>query len=571
MLIRVTHVPALVAILCFTVSNARAATLNVPGDHATIQACIDAAVSGVDECVVAPGTYTEAINFNGKAIALRSSGGAAVTTIDGNGAIHVVQCVTGEGADTILDGFTITGGAATGGFPDFAGGGMYNFGSNPTVTNCTFSGNSALSGGGMYNNVSSPTVSNCTFSGNTTNDSGAGMYNDGSSPVVTNCTFIGNMGGGSGGGMANCGRCRNSQVSSFPTVANCTFRGNTAGSHGGGIWILTAGLTITNCTFIGNSASFDGGGMYDGGLSTVTNCVFIGNSASFGGGMRMDGRFTAVTNCTFSANASSNSGGGMFNQGSFNSTVTNCTFSGNTAGSGGGGMHNANSFPAVTNCILWGNSPVEILNSNGGIPTVSLSNVRLGLPAGTIDGGGNIDADPLFANADGSDNIPGTDDDDLRLQITSPGIDAGDNTALNIVGILTDLDGNDRFSDVRGVIDTGIGTLPIVDMGAYEFQGGIPCPALSTCDDGDVCTFDECVDLTCFSVVAQYGDVDGNSSVNLFDLFCVLDGFAGDFSTCPRHAGDIEPCGGNNSLNVFDLFAILDSFNGVDPCCGGLP
>ena len=29
-----------------------AATLNVPGDFATIQACIDAAVSGVDECVV---------------------------------------------------------------------------------------------------------------------------------------------------------------------------------------------------------------------------------------------------------------------------------------------------------------------------------------------------------------------------------------------------------------------------------------------------------------------------------------------------------------------------------------
>ena len=36
---------------------AAAATLNVPGDFATIQACIDAAVSGVDGCVVAPGTY----------------------------------------------------------------------------------------------------------------------------------------------------------------------------------------------------------------------------------------------------------------------------------------------------------------------------------------------------------------------------------------------------------------------------------------------------------------------------------------------------------------------------------
>ena len=47
--------------------------------------------------------------------------------------------------NAVLDGFTITAGNAK----EFFGGGMYNDDSNPTVTGCTFSGNSAQRGGGM--------------------------------------------------------------------------------------------------------------------------------------------------------------------------------------------------------------------------------------------------------------------------------------------------------------------------------------------------------------------------------------------------------------------------------------
>jgi len=98
----------------------QAVTINVPADQGTIQAGIDAAVNPGDEVVVAPGTYVEAINFLGKAITLRSSGGAAVTTIDGGAAGTVVTCTTSETSTTVLDGFTITNGS----------GGMYNSGAS---------------------------------------------------------------------------------------------------------------------------------------------------------------------------------------------------------------------------------------------------------------------------------------------------------------------------------------------------------------------------------------------------------------------------------------------------------
>ena len=77
-----------------------------------------------------------------------------------------------------------------------------------------------------------------------------------------------------------------------------------------------------------------------------------------------------------------------------------------------------------------------------------------------VDGGGNIDSDPLFVDAANGN---------LRLQLTSPAIDAGNNTALSS-NIITDLDSKLRFVDIPTVSDTGSGAAPIVDMGAYEAQ-----------------------------------------------------------------------------------------------------
>ena len=122
-----------VLVLAMVSGLSQAATINVPGDQPTIQAGINAATSGIDEVVVQPGTYNETINFNGKAITVRSaSGDPADTIINGTGNYHVVQCVGGEGSSVVLQGFTITGGDAIAAFPGDRGGGMFNSGSSPT-------------------------------------------------------------------------------------------------------------------------------------------------------------------------------------------------------------------------------------------------------------------------------------------------------------------------------------------------------------------------------------------------------------------------------------------------------
>ncbi|MHC4140536.1 MAG: hypothetical protein ACYSUF_01210, partial [Planctomycetota bacterium] len=227
--------------------------------YCSIQTAIDNAVS-MDEIVVAPGTYFETIDFLGKAITLRSSDGPDVTTIDAGGLreVSVVTCDSGEGPDTVLEGFTITGGEGRPGpNGDSWGGGMYIENSSPTVANCVFSRNAASSfcwwpypgfecgsGGGMYITEGNPTVTGCNFSGNFAASVGGGMYNRNSSPTVTDCKFLDNWAEwGGGGGMYN--------LSSSPTVTDCKFLDNGADwwPGGGGMHNHSSSPTVTDCRF----------------------------------------------------------------------------------------------------------------------------------------------------------------------------------------------------------------------------------------------------------------------------------------------------------------------------------
>jgi len=159
--------------------------------------------------------------------------GAENLAVSGGGECRVFYIETPESVN--ISGISIVSGDSA------SGGGMFNYNSSPTLTNCTFSGNSADKwGGGMCNSKSDPTVMSCTFSWNSAGELGGGMYNHNiSNPTVTNCTFSSNS-AVNGGGMRN--------SNSSPTVTNCTFSENSA-KYVGGMLNYSSSPSVTNCIF----------------------------------------------------------------------------------------------------------------------------------------------------------------------------------------------------------------------------------------------------------------------------------------------------------------------------------
>src|SRR6267142_6528445 len=89
-----------------------AAVIRVPTDQPSIQSAISAAANG-DTVSVAPGTYSENLNFMGKALTVISEQGAAVTVIDGGARDSVAVFISGEGRGSVLSGFTLQNGSST--------------------------------------------------------------------------------------------------------------------------------------------------------------------------------------------------------------------------------------------------------------------------------------------------------------------------------------------------------------------------------------------------------------------------------------------------------------------------
>ena len=346
-----------------------------------------------------------------------STNGVVITTtaIVGSNAYHVIWAdgVTSNPitATTIVDGFTITAGQATGSSPNNGGGGFFCAGRgggkecSPSLSHLTFSGNSALSGGAMLNDggsggSSSPSLSHLTFSGNSASSNGGAMYNSGvsgsSSPSLSNVTFSGNSASSKGGAMLN-----------------------TGGSGG------TSSPSLSNVTFSGNSASSNGGAMYNSGVSGTSS--------------------PSLTNVTFSGNSASSNGGAMYNYsysgGSSSPRLTNVILWGNQAGSGNQ-LYNS-SATAILSYTLIQSDTNDIVNSS--------SSVTFG-PGSVTFGPGILTADPLFAAPITATAAPTT-TGNYRLMFGSPAIDAGDN---NAIALPTDLDGSPRVQN---------GT---VDLGAYE-------------------------------------------------------------------------------------------------------
>lgn len=249
-----------IPVIAGLVQLASAETITVPTEAESIQEAIDLA-QGDDVILVEPGRYNETINFKGKAITVKSTKGAAVTTIDGwNLNDSVVKCINGEGPSTIFDGFTVTGGTGNQELysdTETVGGGLLCLHSSPTIKNCIFVSNtSTYQGGAIFNgDRSNTTIQNCKIRSNTS-ERGGGVYNSRGRPVIRDTEIANNTAEYGGGGMYNFG--------SNVRIISCTIKHNRAQYNGGGVYDYDSGGRVKDCVFTDNIAMFNGNAMYRG-------------------------------------------------------------------------------------------------------------------------------------------------------------------------------------------------------------------------------------------------------------------------------------------------------------------
>ncbi|MBN1796696.1 MAG: S8 family serine peptidase [Sedimentisphaerales bacterium] len=495
---------------------------HVPIEYPTIQAAIDAALPG-ETVWVADGNYcgqgNRDLDFGGKAITVQSEYGPENCIIDCQGSAdeprYGFYFHNAEDANSVLSGFTIMGGFAE--YIEYIGGGIICDGSSPTIENCVLFNNEGAYGGGMRNTNSSPSITNCQFISNAAHLFGGAIHNyDNSHPNVTDCEFIDNVtdsiysdeyGGGAVG----------NDSGSNPIFTNCRFEDNFTYGLGAGMYNKSGcSPVLKNCIFINNDADWGGAGLgndYGNCHPYMVNCLFISNTADQGGGIYCGfGSSLTVINCVFNNNQATNTGGGIW---VYNSSiqVVNSTFNHNEALCWGGGIHLQSLVEGdISNSIFQQNR-----DSVGYTLDAQISSwMDLGLyyncieqwePVTDPNKQGNINACPLFLDADGDDEIIGTEDDNLRQGPGSPCIDAGNNNRVpldfadldedsnSIEKIPWDLDKDNRFVDDTNTPDTGVQgpdpNLPVVDMGAYEgpYQGFLVLPQQVIAPEGSTASF----------------------------------------------------------------------------------
>jgi predicted outer membrane repeat protein len=325
-----------------------------------------------------------------------------------DGAYHVLLAEH-VGRTTILDGFTVRGGYADRvgpGVPHWkgCGGGLCCVSASPTVQCCRFEENFAKRDGGAAAayGCHEPVLRHCSFSNNNAAHSGGAIYGHNTDPTashisVDRCSFHENESENSGGAVAAHGNCRLDFTCSL-------LNGNRVGSgtgKGGAVYAdgYRSMLLIRSCTLTNNGPTGKGGAVAGAELLALfmTNSILWDNKAGTGNNLSTAAWMTRIHNC----------------------------------------------------CLENGQASCDITEINYG-----------NLPGG-IDYRDNIDSSPQFVQKDGPDAKRGTSDDNLRLQPTSPCINAGRRQHLS-EEVDTDLDGNPRRVGPPGT--------EVLDMGAYEVQ-----------------------------------------------------------------------------------------------------
>ena len=234
---------------------------------------------------------------------------------------------------------------------------------------------------------------------------------------------------------------------------------------GGGAYLFYGSGSLIGGQFIDNESMAYGSALALSATVRVYGVRFVGNRAGQGGTVACPENCAGaqiIANSLFVGNnATPGTHGVLYASPETSALFLNVTAYGNGDMPGSILFATPSQDSSVYNSILWNNTaPV-------GTATITHSLVEGGF-AGT----GNIGADPRFVDAAGGD---------FGLASNSPAIDAGDNADVltdspdvdedgDTAEAAPDLAGNPRHHDDANVVDTGAGTAPIVDMGAYERQ-----------------------------------------------------------------------------------------------------
>ena len=444
-------------------------TIHVPADVPTIQGAIESASSG-DTILVAPGTYTENIDFRGKAITVEGASAATTILQGGSAPGAVVKFTSGEGRGSVLSNFTIQGGVPAS-VPD--AGGIFIYRASPTIQNNVIQNNTGCGIGGFD---SSPLIAGNLITGtfglqshefyavcrDPLGDNSPQPY--GSNPAQ------GGPANGSGiilAGLPIDGR--QAQI-----IGN-TIKNNRAYESAGGIWLADAGAPLVESNIIANNYSYYDGAMAAWGnvapvviqnliygnvsdSSQIVDPVTIQNPAVFIVGYAL--AFGGVT-AVFEGNTV------VDNQALYQSYFAEWQNASQVAVAVGPGtvpidnniIVGEGSLPALTCGGTFGDAP-------GFAPRVSHNDIIVltgggvaatGFCDGQIGANGNISVDPLFATVNTSAANP------FELQLLSPAVDTGDNSAPDLPA--EDILGNPRIQNAKGLPSA------IIDMGVYEYPG----------------------------------------------------------------------------------------------------